>query len=91
MKQDHQPGKQLSIHQLRDLFSAVPLAGVKIVTANGSNGATADSRTERGQGCPMPLGFEEEKAVSVPEGHPIIAQRFSVGFGVRQDESRRDD
>jgi len=29
-------------------------------------------------------------SVSVPEGQAIIAQRFSVGNDVRQDESRRD-
>jgi hypothetical protein len=37
-----------------------------------------------GQECPMPLGFAPTKyarpgQVFVPEGHPIIAQRFNVG------------
>ena len=51
-------------------------AGTVIGTVNDNNAAATIG--------PMPLGFTPTKyarpgQVFVPEGHPIIAQRFNVG------------
>src|ERR1035437_951786 len=64
--------------------------------ARGLGAFDTATRSERGHSCPMPLGFAPTKyarpgQVFVPEGHPIIAQRFNVGNQRPwSDKSRRD-